>query len=67
MCQKESRKQIAAYVISSLFLDILNSKMKLQVDNDIHIELLLPVFAKRLYGLTNKNRAHFKKGLSWLD
>ena len=41
--------------------------MKLQVDNDIHIELLVPVFAERLYSLTNQNRAHLKEGLSWLD
>tara|TARA_B110000503_G_C7134559_1_gene408256 strand:- start:889 stop:1440 length:552 start_codon:yes stop_codon:yes gene_type:complete len=41
--------------------------MKLQIDNDIHIELLVPAFAERLYGLTNKNRAYLKKWLSWLD
>jgi ribosomal-protein-serine acetyltransferase len=41
--------------------------MKIQVDNDIHIALLVPAFAERLYGLTNKNRAHLKKWLSWLD
>jgi ribosomal-protein-serine acetyltransferase len=41
--------------------------MKLQVDKDIHIELLVPVFTERLYALTNKNRAHLKKWLSWLD
>ena len=41
--------------------------MKIQVDKDIHIELLVPVFAERLFGLTNKNRTHLKKWLAWLD
>jgi ribosomal-protein-serine acetyltransferase len=27
----------------------------------------VPVFAERLYGLTNQNRAHLKKWLAWLD
>jgi ribosomal-protein-serine acetyltransferase len=27
----------------------------------------VPVFAKRLYGLTNQNRAYLKKWLAWLD
>jgi len=41
--------------------------MKIQVDKDIHIELLVPAFAKSLYNLINKNRGHLKKWLSWLD
>jgi ribosomal-protein-serine acetyltransferase len=41
--------------------------MKLQVDKDIHIELLVPEFAERLFRLTNQNRAHLKKWLAWLD
>jgi ribosomal-protein-serine acetyltransferase len=41
--------------------------MKIQVDKDIHIELLVPVFAERLFGLTEQNRSHLKKWLSWLD
>jgi len=41
--------------------------MKIQVDKYIHIELLVPAFAERLYALTNKNRAHLKKWLTWLD
>jgi ribosomal-protein-serine acetyltransferase len=41
--------------------------MKIQIDKDINIELLVPVFAERLYGLTNQNRAHLKKWLGWLD
>jgi ribosomal-protein-serine acetyltransferase len=41
--------------------------MKIQIDNEIHIELLVPVFAQRLYALTNKNRAYLKKWLAWLD
>jgi ribosomal-protein-serine acetyltransferase len=41
--------------------------MKIQVDKDIHIELLVPIFTKRLFDLTNKNRAHLKKWLAWLD
>ena len=41
--------------------------MKLQVDNEIHIELLVPAFTERLYGLINKNRVYLKKWLSWLD
>ena len=41
--------------------------MKIQVDKDIHIELLVPVFAARLYGLTNNNRAYLKEWLAWLD
>lgn len=41
--------------------------MKIQVDKDIHIELLVPAFAERLYSLTNKNRAHLKQWLAWLD
>lgn len=41
--------------------------MKIQVDNDIHIELLVPAFAERLYNLTNNNRSHLKKWLAWLD
>ena len=65
VCQKNPREQIAVYKISSLFLKILNSKsMKFRVDNDIHIELLVPAFAERLYVLTNKNRAYLKKWLS---
>lgn len=41
--------------------------MKIQVDNNIHIELLVPAFAEHLYALTNKNRAYLKKWLAWLD
>lgn len=41
--------------------------MKIQVDNDIHIELLVPAFVEPLYALTNKNRAYLKKWLAWLD
>jgi ribosomal-protein-serine acetyltransferase len=41
--------------------------MKIQVDKDIHIELLVPVFAECLYNLTSQNRAHLKKWLGWLD
>lgn len=41
--------------------------MKIQVDNDIHIELLVPAFADRLFDLTNNNRAYLKKWLAWLD
>ncbi|GAC20378.1 GNAT family N-acetyltransferase [Paraglaciecola arctica] len=41
--------------------------MKIQVDNDIHIELLVPIFAARLFNLTNNNRSHLKKWLAWLD
>jgi ribosomal-protein-serine acetyltransferase len=41
--------------------------MKIQVDNDIHIELLVPAFAARLFNLTNNNRDHLKKWLAWLD
>lgn len=41
--------------------------MKIQVDSNIHIELLVPAFAERLYTLTNKNRAYLKKWLAWLD
>lgn len=41
--------------------------MKIQVDNDIHIELLVPAFTERLFALTNKNRVHLKKWLTWLD
>jgi len=41
--------------------------MKIQVDNDIHIELLVPAFAERLYSLTNTNRAYLKQWLAWLD
>jgi ribosomal-protein-serine acetyltransferase len=41
--------------------------MKIQVDKDIHIELLVPAFAGRLYSLTNNNRAHLKQWLAWLD
>jgi ribosomal-protein-serine acetyltransferase len=41
--------------------------MKIQVDKDIHITLLVPVFAERLYSLTNNNRAHLKQWLAWLD
>jgi ribosomal-protein-serine acetyltransferase len=65
---KITRENITLVVISSLFLEILNSiSMKIQVDKDIHIELLLPVFAERLFDLTNNNRAHLKKWLAWLD
>jgi ribosomal-protein-serine acetyltransferase len=41
--------------------------MKIQVDNDIHIELLVPAFDERLFMLTSKNRVHLKKWLAWLD
>ena len=41
--------------------------MKIQVDNEIHIELLVPAFAESLYSLTNNNRGHLKKWLAWLD
>jgi ribosomal-protein-serine acetyltransferase len=65
---KITRENIAVIIISSLFLKILNSKsMKIQVDKDIHIELLASAFTVRLFGLTNKNRAHLKKWLAWID
>ncbi|WP_339725859.1 GNAT family protein [uncultured Paraglaciecola sp.] len=41
--------------------------MKIQVDNNIHIELLVPEFTERLYVLTNRNRAYLKTWLAWLD
>lgn len=41
--------------------------MKIQVDKDIHIELLAPAFTERLFALTNKNRIQLKKWLPWLD
>lgn len=41
--------------------------MKIQIDNELHIELLVPTFAQPLFALTNKNRTYLKKWLAWLD
>ncbi|MGS2721568.1 GNAT family N-acetyltransferase [Paraglaciecola aestuariivivens] len=41
--------------------------MKIPVNNQIHLALLVPEFAESLYSLTNKNRQYLKNWLSWLD
>ena len=41
--------------------------MKIQVDNNIQIELLVPKHAQSLFELTEQNRQHLKQWLAWLD
>jgi ribosomal-protein-serine acetyltransferase len=41
--------------------------MKIKIDKNINIELLVPAFFEHFFGLTNKNRAYLKKWLAWLD
>lgn len=37
------------------------------IDENIKVCLSVPVFAERLFNLTNKNRQHLKEWLPWLD
>lgn len=41
--------------------------MKINIDNNIQITPLVPIYAQSLYALTNINRAYLKQWLSWLD
>lgn len=41
--------------------------MKIKVDNDIQLVLLVPEFTESLFVLTEQNRQYLKQWLGWLD